>query len=54
MAHTYKTFTLGECAKFDWDNKLSSKLSAWAKVSNARREKGISKKAIRLKKQVKN
>jgi len=42
--------TLSQCAKFDWENGLRSKLTGWGKISQIRREKGISRKAKRLKK----
>lgn len=46
----FKTMTLSECAKFDKDNNLKSKLTGWGIICKDRHERGVSRKQRRLKK----
>lgn len=42
--------TLSACAKYDFENKLKYKLTGWGKICLDREARGISRKAMRLKK----
>jgi hypothetical protein len=48
---TYKTMSLRECARFDFERGAREKLTGWGRVSKDRQERGISRKARRLKRQ---
>lgn len=48
---TYKTMTLSECGKFDFDNGLKNKLTGWGKICKDRCERGTSRKARKRKRE---
>jgi hypothetical protein len=43
----YKSLSLREAAKFDFQNNLKSKLTGWGKICKDRAERGVSRKARR-------
>ena len=44
----YKTLSLRESAKFDYENNLRDKLTGWGVICKLRHEKKISRKQRRL------
>jgi hypothetical protein len=42
--------TLSQCAKYDYENHLASKLTGWGRICKERKEKGISRKEKRKRK----
>ena len=44
MSTEYKTMTLRECARFDYEKKVRDIVTGWGRISKDRTGKGISRK----------